>query len=192
MARRTKGTFTDDSELTLALAESLIERREMDPVDFGQRCGAWVEVGRGKGRATVEACDKLASGIPWEMAGTASTGNGAAMRAAPIGLARPLEVDLLYRDAALSAVVTHADPTAVLSAVAMAYMAADLLHTRPGEIDVVGLLDRLKSVLEDLPDPPILERKPGGGSEKDKLPAPRPDGHQPAVGGSRRVPMLPR
>jgi ribA/ribD-fused uncharacterized protein len=86
------------------------------------------------------------------------------MRAAPIGLARPVDVDLLRNDAALSAVVTHADPTAVLSAVAMAYLVADLLHTRAGELDIDGLLTRLHKVVVDLPDPAIAVRKPGGGT----------------------------
>lgn len=157
-----RGTFTDDSELTLALAESLIERTLMDPIDFGHRCAAWLPVGRGKGRATVEACDRLSRGVPWDEAGTASAGNGAAMRAGPIGLLHPLDIDALRIDAALSAVVTHADPTAVISAIALAYLVAELVHTPQGHLDVAGLLQCLGGVLEDLADPPLLERKAGG------------------------------
>jgi len=157
-----KGTLTDDTELTVALAESLIERKEMDPVDFGRRCAAWLPVGRGKGRATVEACMNLVDGVGWEHAGTRSAGNGAAMRVAPIGLFSPLDIDRLRRDAAISAVVTHADPTAVLSAAALAYMVADLLHVRPGELNVDQFLDRVVACLEDLPDPALPERKPDG------------------------------
>ncbi len=156
-----KGTFTDDTELTIALAESLIERQGMDPVDFGRRCVAWLPVGRGKGAATTEACERLAEGVSWEEAGSPSAGNGAAMRAAPIGLLHPADVDHLRHAAALSAVVTHAHPTAVLSTIALAFLVADLLHTPPGRLDIEGLLGRLRSVTEDLPDPPLPERKPG-------------------------------
>jgi ADP-ribosylglycohydrolase/predicted NAD-dependent protein-ADP-ribosyltransferase YbiA (DUF1768 family) len=157
-----KGTFTDDTELTLALAESLIERREVDPADFARRCVAWLPVGRGRGRVTTEACERLAEGTPWQEAGTPSAGNGAAMRAAPIGLLHPLDVNALRRDAALSAVVTHADPTAALSAAAMAYLVADLVHIPPGQLDVAALLGRLEAAVGDFVDPPMRERRGGG------------------------------
>ena len=158
-----KGTLTDDTELTIALAESLIERHEMDPVDFGRRCVAWLPVGRGKGHATTEACVNLVDGVSWDKAGSRSAGNGAAMRAAPIGLFHPVDVNGLRKDAAISAVVTHSDPTAVLSAAALAYLVADLVHTPRGELDVGGLLERLVGNLEDLADPELPERKPDGG-----------------------------
>ena len=159
-----RGTLTDDTELTIALAESLIERRGMDPADFGRRCVAWLPVGRGKGHATTEACMNLIDGLSWDEAGSPSAGNGAAMRAAPIGLLHPLDMNSLRRDAAISAVVTHADPTAVLSAAALAYVVADLLHTRPGELDIGGLLERMVANLEDFADPELEERKPEGGT----------------------------
>lgn len=159
-----KGTLTDDTELTIALAESLIERREMDPADFGRRCAAWLPVGRGKGHATTEACMNLADGMTWDEAGTPSAGNGAAMRAAPIGLLHPLDMNRLRRDAATSAVVTHADPTAVLSAAALAFLVAELVHVQPGDLDVDLLMNRLVEVLEDLHDPELPERKPEGGT----------------------------
>jgi ADP-ribosylglycohydrolase/predicted NAD-dependent protein-ADP-ribosyltransferase YbiA (DUF1768 family) len=159
-----EGTLTDDSELTIALAESLIERREMDPVDFGRRCAAWVHVGRGKGRATAAACLNLIDGVSWEHSGSKSAGNGAAMRAAPIALFHPVDVSRLRKDAAISAVVTHADPTAALSAAAIAYVIAELVHTRPGDLDIDALLERMCASLEDMSDPELPERKPGGGT----------------------------
>ncbi len=157
-----KGTLTDDSELTIALAESLIERREMDPVDFGRRCAAWVHVGRGKGQATSAACLNLIDGVSWEHSGSKSAGNGAAMRAAPIALFHPIDVNRLRTDAAIGAVVTHADPTAALSAAAIAYVVAELVHIRPGDLDIDLLLERMCGSLEDMSDPELPERKPSG------------------------------
>lgn len=159
-----RGTLTDDTELTIALAESLIEQRQMDPTDFGRRCVAWLPVGRGKGHATKEACLNLVAGVSWDEAGSDSAGNGAAMRAAPIALLHALDVNQMRKDAGVSAVVTHAHPTAVLSAAALAYLVAELLHIRPGNLDIRPLLERLVGSLEDLSDPELAERKPGGGT----------------------------
>jgi predicted NAD-dependent protein-ADP-ribosyltransferase YbiA (DUF1768 family) len=41
-------------------------------------------------------------------------------------------------------------------------MVADLLHVRPGELDVQRFLGRVVASLEDLPDPALAERKPDG------------------------------
>lgn len=86
------------------------------------------------------------------------------MRAAPVGLLHPLDPNRLRRDAAISAVVTHADSTAVLSAEALSYLVAELVHVQPGDLDVDLLINRLVEVLKDLHDPELPERKPEGGT----------------------------
>jgi ADP-ribosyl-[dinitrogen reductase] hydrolase len=154
-----KGTITDDTQMTMCVAACLVAHGgRIDPADLAQRFVAWLPVGRGKGHTCVEAVRALIAGAPWYEAGVASAGNGAAMRAAPIGLAHVSNLDALRRDAALSAVVTHADPMAVASAVAHAWLVARLVATPPGSLDPAALVADLFEAISDLGDPGAPER----------------------------------
>ncbi|GBE23380.1 ADP-ribosyl-[dinitrogen reductase] glycohydrolase [bacterium BMS3Bbin01] len=163
------GTITDDTQLTMLLADSIITNGCLDPGDIAARLVAWLPHGRGKGRATTEAVLRLQAGTPWFEAGTPSAGNGAAMRVAPIGLLHPLDVDDLRTDAAVSAVVTHADPMAVVSTVAQAFSVAFLLHRTPGCLDVDDYFESLELVLADLHDPGAPERRTSAGPDPVRL-----------------------
>jgi ADP-ribosylglycohydrolase len=166
-----KGTVTDDTQMTMCVAECLLEcDGRVNPVDLAERLIAWLPVGRGKGRACVEAVNALTAGVPWHEAGVASAGNGAAMRAAPVGLAHIRNLDTLRRDAALSAAVTHADPMAVSSAVAHGWLVARLAATPGGSLDPVALVADLCSAISDLSDPGAPER--GWQHRPDKTSAP--------------------
>lgn len=156
------GTITDDTQLTMCVAEALLAHGGIDPDDLARRLVAWLPVGRGKGRACLEAIQRLAAGVPWDAAGAPSAGNGAAMRAAPVGLLRAGDIEGLRRDAALSALVTHVDEMAVLSAVAQAAAVAWLVHRRPGTLDPAEFLRAVALVLDAVPDPALAERRPGG------------------------------
>ncbi len=154
-----RGTVTDDTQMTMCVAECLIANNgRVNPVDLAERFVAWLPVGRGKGEACVEAVSALVAGTPWHEAGVASAGNGAAMRAAPVGLAHIGNLDALRLDAALSAVVTHAHPMAVSSAVAHGWLVARLVATPPGSLDPSALVAGLCNAISDLPDPGAPER----------------------------------
>ena len=119
------GTWTDDTQLTIEVAETILESGgHVDPERFSERLCEWLPHGRGKGRATTAAIEALEAGAPWWEAGAEvdSAGNGAAMRAAPVGLAWALVPDAgpLVREAVLSALPTHAHPVGVAGAVAIA------------------------------------------------------------------------
>ena len=157
------GTITDDTQMTMCVAESIVAHGHLVPGDLAERFIAWLPVGRGKGRTCVGAIERLESGEPWYRAGLPSAGNGAAMRVAPVGLRHASELDALRREAALSAVVTHADPMAVTSAVAQAFSVAYLLHRPAGSLDVQDYLVSLQAVLADVHDPGAPERRTGAG-----------------------------
>jgi ADP-ribosylglycohydrolase len=159
-----KGTLTDDTELALCIAQSLVETGEFDPGDLAERFRTWYPVGRGIGSATWAACDRLERGTPWFQSGSASAGNGAAMRAAPLGLAAPFDMDELRRISAWSTVITHASPTAVASTVVMAYSVAYLVHTAPGSLDLDQLLSGIDRSLERLDDPELPNRRRAGST----------------------------
>ena len=156
-----KGTLTDDTEMTLSLAQSIVDNAGVDPRDIAERFMYWGLIGRGMGSATRAACERIAQGAPWSEAGSASAGNGAAMRSTPIALASPFDMNSLRRTAAETTVITHADPTAVASSVVMAYVTAFLVNTSTGELDLDELLAGIDAVLDGIDDPPREQRKPG-------------------------------
>ena len=154
-----KGTLTDDTEMALCLAQSFVDCRGVDPDDLASRVRAWGRVGRGMGSATRAACRRLSDGMEWNEAGSHSAGNGAAMRAAPIGLLHPTDLDSLRETAAIASVITHNDPTAVASAIVMAYTVAFLVHTPTGSFDQDALLAGIGAALAGVADPALPERR---------------------------------
>jgi ADP-ribosylglycohydrolase len=97
------GTVTDDTQMTIGVADSICALGRLDPEDLVRRFVEWLPVGRGKGAATVEAVTALHAGTAWFRAGARSAGNGAAMRVAPIGLRSAADANAIRRDAAISA-----------------------------------------------------------------------------------------
>lgn len=90
------GTWTDDTQLTIEVAKTILESDgHVDPRLLSEKRRAWLPHGRGKGRATTSAILAMDAGAPWWEAGpsVASAGNGAAMRAAPVGLAWSMAPD---------------------------------------------------------------------------------------------------
>lgn len=155
-----RGTITDDTQMTMCVAESLVATGGvLDPADLAERFVDWLPLGRGKGRTCVAACRALTDGVDWWESGVdGSAGNGAAMRAAPVGLARADDLDGLRRDAALSALITHYDPMAVVSAAAHAWLVARLVSMEPGTLDAEALVYDLCAAIADLHDPGAPDR----------------------------------
>ena len=153
------GTLTDDTEMALCMALSFIECAGIDPEDLANRFRAWGRVGRGMGSATRAACRRMSDGREWYETGSESAGNGAAMRAAPIGLLHPTDLDALRETSAVTAVITHDDPTAVASTVVVAYTVAHLLHTPTGAFNADVLLDGIDAAMVGVEDPAVPERR---------------------------------
>lgn len=144
-----RGFVSDDTEQAVMVAEAALAAAA-DPGatarGFARRLVGWFwTVPPGVGLATVRACLKMSVGLA---GGVASAGNGAAMRAAPLGL-------LPRREGLVEAVsrVTHTDPRAVDGARAIAEAVA--LVVAAGEAPwpalqaVLGALDpRLAERLE--------------------------------------------
>lgn len=155
--------LTDDTQLTLCLAASIVERGGIDPGDIARRFDAWLYVGRGVGASTRAAIMRYRDGLPWDQAGVPSSGNGAAMRAAPLGLLHTHDLDALRRDARLASIVTHNDPAAVASAVVISagvgYLTCCPTGTATPEAFLTAVTDALVGV-DDYPYMvPHLERR---------------------------------
>jgi ADP-ribosylglycohydrolase len=82
-------TLSDDTQLTLATCESILERGNVDPENIAYNLLRWFVEGRvqGIGASTLKAMRDLQAGTHWALSGSRgerAAGNGAAMRAAPL------------------------------------------------------------------------------------------------------------
>jgi ADP-ribosylglycohydrolase len=123
----TFGQYSDDTQLARELALSLVDNGGWKPGDFANRVAVLFRDNLivGRGQATQAAAERLLKGIGWDKAGTPSpsAGNGAAMRAAPVGLFFPDDDERLVV-ADEQARVTHLDPRARAAAALVADVVA--------------------------------------------------------------------
>jgi ADP-ribosyl-[dinitrogen reductase] hydrolase len=109
------GRFTDDTEMALALAESLMAQSPLDPADLAQRFVAWYRAGPSDiGTHTYHVLSRVLGGMDWEQAAAAaqqddpeSAGNGSVMRCWPVALAHFNDLPALLEDSRLQSRVTH-------------------------------------------------------------------------------------
>ncbi len=147
-----KGQYTDDTQLTLVLAETYIACGRFDGADFGARiAGLW---GRheivGAGASCSEAAYRLIAGVSWQDAGTEDgrAGNGTAMRASPVGLWNHDDLDRLKLDSRGQSIITHKDSRAQAGAAAAAWAVAQNL--RALEIDPESYSRELSDFIRDI------------------------------------------
>jgi ADP-ribosylglycohydrolase len=155
------GTFTDDTQMTIAVARALVRAGHSDLDTLMTRMGeefvAWArspDNNRAPGGTCLAACRELAHRVHWKSAGVRnSKGCGAAMRAAPIGLYCADDLDALVRLSAAQSSLTHRHPTAIASSVAAAAAVAHVVRT--GSID--GLIAFTRDIVERLTSSRLLE-----------------------------------
>lgn len=132
-------TWTDDTAMAMGLARSLVANRgRIDAQHLGDTFAATYrqEPWRGYGSGPPEIFAAAADGTPYVRAaaalfgGNGSFGNGAAMRAAPAGVAGRGDPSLVVRTARDQAEVTHSHPFAQDGAVVIA-LAVALAVARP-------------------------------------------------------------
>lgn len=114
------GTITDDTELALGIARSLVSRGEFDGEDVAKRFVDWYETDPFDiGLMTHDAISRLEDGEPWDEAGLtvwesrregSNAGNGSVMRCAPYALAFADDPQYLGQVSEQSSAITHADP----------------------------------------------------------------------------------
>jgi len=147
------GQYSDDTQLARELMQSYAAREGFDPQDYARRIAAIFSERRiiGRGRATEEAAERLARGIPWDEAGTPppSAGNGSAMRAGPIGLLFHGDEAGMVRAAAEQGIITHRDTRCSAGAIAIAGAVSLALRDSPVErLEFLGKLAELTRPVE--------------------------------------------
>ncbi len=123
--------YSDDTQMTLALAEGLVDVGIDAPVDdlmqgIGNRFIEWLaspDNNRAPGTTCIKGVQRFQSGVSWRESGIlASKGCGCAMRVAPLGYIYQQDEARLREVAIASSLITHRHPTAIAATVAAAYL----------------------------------------------------------------------
>jgi poly(ADP-ribose) glycohydrolase ARH3 len=135
-ARLGRGTYTDDTQMMIALAESLLRCDVVDSEDLARSFQAHFDPRRGYDAGTTRVIELWERGEPVEtasrqvLAGAGSLGNGAAMRVAPVAVRFGDDEVRLAPEARRSARLTHAHPLGMDGAVVQATAIAAALGDR--------------------------------------------------------------
>lgn len=131
---------TDDTEMALAIVETLMRFSHIEQDWLAQRFAERfrMDPGRGYGKMARMILRGILGGEDWRalsqaaFSGTGSMGNGSAMRISPLGAYFAEDLDTAAGEAKASALVTHAHPEGPAGAVAVAIAAATAWNLRAG------------------------------------------------------------
>src|SRR4030043_931677 len=117
--------YTDDTDMTLALAESIIQSDKVDPQDIAKQFSLYCDLARGYAIGAIKSILASRAGLKWHQVArivfeNGSFGNGAAMRVSPVGLFYHHDLEALRRAAIEQANVTHVHPIGQWGAVMQA------------------------------------------------------------------------
>lgn len=127
--------YTDDTQMMIGVAETLIKCGAIDETELCTRFAANYVPQRGYGRGARIVIEAMADGADYKHLAAnyfpgGSFGNGAAMRVAPVGLMFHDDHELLWEQARLSALPTHTHPLGIEGAQLMA-LAVGIAATTP-------------------------------------------------------------
>jgi ADP-ribosylglycohydrolase len=140
--------FTDDTQMTIAIAEALIKAGEHDiepimeavKVEFIK----WLhspENDRAPGGTCIQGVRNLEKGMHWIKSGVAhSKGCGSAMRSAPIGFYYQHDPEKLKQVAHASGICSHGHPAADAACIGTAYLVKLALDRLPPDEMIPALL----------------------------------------------------
>lgn len=119
-----RGQWTDDTQLMLAIGESITEKGHIDYDDIARRHILTMKEPRGWGGSTISGISKIKSGVSWwNSAKPDGAGNGTPMKIAPIGVLLGLR-KISDFDATTAVVnisrMTHGDPRPAVAGIIQA------------------------------------------------------------------------
>ena len=159
------GSFTDDTEMALAVAESLMDNRPLAADDLAQRFADWLEYGPDDvGSHTRAVLTRISRGEPWRLAVLAvqqsnphSAGNGSVMRCFPVALAHWGNLGRLLVDSRLQSEITHPHIECVSGSAFVNAVIYFLLRCIPPEnavaraLDIAGVSGELRGAIAAAP-----------------------------------------
>lgn len=145
--------YTDDTQMMLGVAESLLAEGGFDGADMAARLVANFDGRRSYGPGVYSVLQNLKRGVAWNEAGTmlfggeGALGNGGAVRVAPVAvLYYDAEPAVLRRVAELSASITHTHPTGRAGAALLAFAIALAMRTDATRaLDPLAFLNELRA-----------------------------------------------
>jgi ADP-ribosylglycohydrolase len=150
-------SISDDTQLTVATCESIIEVGEVSPPHIAAHFLSWFRARRitGIGASTLKALRDLDAGNHWAVSGAKgemTAGNGAAMRAAPLAFVLNLRIEEHRRTFRDVCRITHHNDEAYIGALAVGIAIRSFtLQAPPPEA-------WLKEVVRQLPDSRVRDR----------------------------------
>ena len=149
--------YTDDTHMTIGVAESLVENKGFDGEHMAQSFikNYEAEPWRGYGPGPPKIFGMIRSGEAWDSAASrlypgGSFGNGSAMRVAPVGLLYPRNLEKLREIAYQSSSITHSHELGKEGAALQACAVALALNTPSDEdIDREVFLSRLQNFIQN-------------------------------------------
>lgn len=167
------GTYSDDTQMTLALARALLRAgdRDLDTLmnTVAKEFVSWAfgpDNDRAPGNTCMSACRRLRDGADWHHSGVPdSKGCGSAMRSAPIGLYYHRDVQQIVDVGITTSQITHGHACALAGSVATAYLTSLALDgVTPNEMltKLVGVTEAINSefVAEVRQVPDVLSLPP--------------------------------
>jgi poly(ADP-ribose) glycohydrolase ARH3 len=138
LSKKFTRAYTDDTDMTFALAESIVQLGEVNPKDIAESFCRQCDLTRGYGIGTIRAVLALRAGAAWDQVSRivfekGSFGNGAAMRVSPVGLFYHHDVEALRKAAIDQAAITHTHPLGQWGAVMQAMAIGYAILQNPGE-----------------------------------------------------------
>ena len=153
------GEYSDDTQLTLAIARCITEMGRFEPERFAyEELPLWLQYERGGGKSIKTAARKLIGkdadwlrnfykqgDLDYRNAGA----NGAAMRNLPIALVNVHDEAALVRDSFLNAIITHGHPRAILATVLFG-LAVKYALTVSDDISTSSLIENLQNGMDQI------------------------------------------
>ncbi|NMO17966.1 ADP-ribosylglycohydrolase family protein [Pyxidicoccus fallax] len=155
--------YTDDTEMALSVVAELWRYGAIDRDRLALGFARHYDGSRGYGPAMHRVLRAVREGEPWadvtrrEFSAQGSWGNGAAMRAGPLGAFFAGDMDAVVEQAHRSAEVTHAHPEAIAGAIAVAVAAAMAWGER-AEPSRLGRPEFLEQLLPFIPESDVRSR----------------------------------
>ncbi|MEM7164552.1 MAG: ADP-ribosylglycohydrolase family protein [Planctomycetota bacterium] len=170
--------WTDDTQMTLDIVDSLVECKAVELDDLAARVAKSYRWSRGYGPGATKVLKRIRRGQDWRVARVAvytdgSHGNGAAMRSPAVGLYFHWDIDRLWTQAGEVAAITHAHHLAVEGAQLIAVTTALSLFDEP-DLSLVQVLRSKATAAEFIDRLEILE----SWIRKNEFPVPRQVGRE--------------
>lgn len=148
-----RGQWTDDTQLMLAIGESIVSKSSLDFNDIAKRHVLCLNDPRGWGKSTLVGIGKIKAGVDWwNSAAPEGAGNGTPMKIAPLGVMLALKrITMFEARAAIINIsrMTHGDPRPAVAGIIQADAVAKAIEHGPQGLQaVISAAPAVAKVLE--------------------------------------------